>query len=70
MDKLQDIFIALIYIVNNPQILKDIEEYQINIHKNVSENVEAQKGLACEKGCAYCCYGWQVKLTLAELFLF
>ncbi len=70
MDKLQDIFTALIYIVNQPQILEDIEEYQENIHKKVSKAVQDQKGLACEKGCTYCCYGWQVKLTFAELFLF
>ena len=70
MDKLQDIFTAFIYIVNQPQILEDIEDYQKNIHEKVSKAVQSQKGLACEKGCACCCYGWQVKLTFAELFLF
>jgi len=70
MDKLQDILTAFIYIINEPEILNNIESYQKDIHEKVSQYVKAQKGIACEMGCAYCCFGWEVKLTFTELFLF
>ncbi len=60
---------AVLILENQPELIDEIVEFQKNIHRRVDRLVSNQKGLACKKGCDYCCYGWEVKATIPELFL-
>ncbi|WP_456384647.1 YkgJ family cysteine cluster protein [Persephonella sp.] len=66
MEELKQLVIASAYLLRGPELVDQIIEYQKEINREVDKAVSRQKGLACEKGCSHCCYGWLVKLSVAE----
>jgi len=66
MEELKQLVIASAYLLREAELVEQIIEYQEEINREVDKAVSRQKGLACEKGCSYCCYGWLVKLSIAE----
>ncbi len=72
MRELENLIIASISIYKNPEIIEDIIEFQEDLNRQIDENFKIslkKEGIkiACEKGCAYCCYGWEVKGNIAEI---
>jgi Fe-S-cluster containining protein len=66
---LQNIILSGIYLLQDNNLLTDILEYQEEINKDVEELLKKEP-FACEKGCYFCCTGWDVKGTIPEALLF
>ena len=74
MEELENLIISALLIYKNPEIINDIVEFQKDLNTEIDEKFrvslkEEKINIACEKGCAYCCYGWEVKGNIAELIL-
>ena len=67
MENMKELIISAVYILNNPEILQDIFEFQKELNLEIDKAVLSQKELACKKGCSYCCYEWDVRLNITEL---
>jgi Fe-S-cluster containining protein len=66
----EDLLIAFILIYKNPELLKEVIEFQRDLNQYIGNKLRLDTKIACEKGCSYCCYGWEVKLTFSELLDF
>ncbi len=74
MEELENLIISALLIYKNPEIINDIIEFQKDLNTEIDKKFrvslkEEKINIACEKGCAYCCYGWEVKGNIAELIL-
>ncbi len=74
MENLEDLILSALSIYKNPEIVADIIEFQRELNTDIDESFSlylSKEGikLACEKGCAYCCFGWEVKGSIPELIL-
>ena len=74
MKELENLIVSALLIYKNPEIINDIIEFQKDLNTEIDEKFnnslkEEKINIACKKGCAYCCYGWEVKGNIAELIL-
>jgi Fe-S-cluster containining protein len=66
----EDLLIAFILIYKNPELFEEVIEFQRDLNQHIDDKLKLDTRIACEKGCSYCCYGWEVKLTFSELLDF
>ncbi len=74
MKELENLIISALSVYQNPEIVKDLVEFQKELNKKIDKSFkESLKKenikIACEKGCDYCCYGWEVKGNISEMIL-
>jgi Fe-S-cluster containining protein len=69
MENIKQLLTSLIIILKNQEILQEIKNFQEELNKEIDRTINSDKNLNCEKGCYYCCVGWEVKANFSELFL-
>jgi len=57
-------------IYKNPELFEEVIEFQRDLNQYIDDKLKLDTKIVCEKGCSYCCYGWEVKLTFSELLDF
>ena len=65
---LENLIISGIYFLQDKTLLEEILSFQEGINKKIDKIVSSEK-FACEKGCYYCCIGWEVKGSIPEILL-
>ncbi len=68
-DVLQNIVLSGIYFLQEKSLIKELLDFQEEINKKIDNTIK-KENFACEKGCFYCCIGWEVKGTIPEVLLF
>ncbi len=65
---LENLIISGIYFLQDKTLLEEILSFQESINEKIDKIVSSEK-FACEKGCYYCCIGWEVKGSIPEILL-
>ncbi|WP_457639547.1 YkgJ family cysteine cluster protein [Persephonella sp.] len=69
MEAVKQLVLASAYMLNQPEIVEEVIDLQKKLNSQIDRFVGKQTGLACEKGCSYCCFGWKVSMSISELML-
>lgn len=69
MEKLENLILAAAGIYRQPELVEEIIVLQQELNQQIDKQINKQKGLACQKGCDYCCYGWNVHMTIPEMLM-
>ena len=68
-NEISKLIYAVSILKNQPELVDEIVSFQESLNSKIDDLVKKKKGLVCKKGCDYCCYGWEVKATIPELFV-
>ncbi|NPA53160.1 MAG: YkgJ family cysteine cluster protein [Aquificae bacterium] len=66
---LHQIVLSGIYFLQEESLLEELLEFQENINRKI-DSLFKKENFACEKGCFFCCIGWEVKGIIPEVLLF
>ncbi|WP_297453378.1 YkgJ family cysteine cluster protein [Persephonella sp.] len=69
MEKLENLILAAAGIYRQPELVDEIITLQEELNQQIDKQINKQKGLDCQKGCSYCCYGWNVQMTIPEMLM-
>jgi len=69
LEKLENLILAAAGIYKQPELVDEIITLQEELNQQIDKQINQQKGLACQKGCSYCCYGWNVQMTIPEMLM-
>ncbi len=74
MKELENLIISSLILYREPEIIAEILGFQKNLNESIDTKFkeflsEENTKTACDKGCAYCCYDWEVKGNISEIIL-
>jgi Fe-S-cluster containining protein len=74
LKELENLITSALILYQNLELVEDIFAFQTELNKKIDETfpISLQKegvNIDCQEGCAYCCYGWEVKGNIAEIIV-